>query len=167
MTEGTPIDPLPGEGPPQAIPPAASAPGAPTAGTTPPPQAPPAAAQPTDTSLAAAADSSARTMAMLTHLTALSALIGIPFGNVLGPLVVWLMKRDESAFVDDHGKESLNFEISISIYFIVAAILIFVVIGIPLLIGLAIFWLVVVVIASIRANEGKIYRYPLTIRFIK
>lgn len=103
---------------------------------------------------------------MLCHLTALSALIGIPFGNIIGPLVIWLIKRDEFSLVDDQGKESLNFQISATIYAIVSAILILVIVGIFLLIALAIFWLVVVIIASVKANQGERFRYPLAIRFI-
>ncbi len=102
---------------------------------------------------------------MLSHLSALSALIGVPFGNILGPLIVWQIKK-EMPFVDDQGKESMNFQISSTIYFVVLGILSFLLIGIPFLIAFAIFWLVVVIIASVRANEGKPYRYPLTIRFI-
>lgn len=104
--------------------------------------------------------------AMLAHLTALLALIGIPFGNIFGPLVVWLVKREEFPLVDDQGKESMNFQISMTIYLIVAGILSFLLIGIPFLIALAIAWLVLVIIGSVKANTGERYRYPITIRFI-
>ncbi len=109
----------------------------------------------------------ARLWGMLCHLTALSFLIGVPFGNILGPLVIWLIKRNEIPFADEQGKESLNFQISMMIYALVAAVLILVIIGIFLLIGLAVFSAVMVVIASIKANDGESYRYPVTIRFIK
>ena len=102
---------------------------------------------------------------MLTHLSAFAGFV-IPLGNIWGPLLVWLIKKDESPEVDAHGKESLNFQISITLYMIVAAILVLVLVGILLLIGLSIFWFVVVIVASIRANSGELYRYPLTIRFI-
>lgn len=65
----------------------------------------------------------ARTWGMLCHLTALCCWVGVPFGNIVGPLIVWLIKKDETPLVDEQGKESLNFQISISIYAIVAAIL--------------------------------------------
>jgi uncharacterized Tic20 family protein len=91
----------------------------------------------------------------------------IPLGNVIGPLIVWLIKRQEMPFVNEVGKEAVNFQISLSIYCIISIILCFVLIGFVLLIGLAILNLIVVVIASIKANEGIYYRYPLTIRFIK
>ncbi|NJN65820.1 MAG: DUF4870 domain-containing protein [Chloroflexaceae bacterium] len=107
-----------------------------------------------------------RTWGMLCHITALAGYF-IPFGNILGPLIVWLVKKDESAFVDDQGKESLNFQLSATIYIIVAAVLCLVLIGIPILIGLLIFHLVVIIIATVRSSEGERYRYPLTIRFFQ
>lgn len=154
MTEETPIDPLPGEGPPQSIPPAANYDlgAAPITGSDGLPAVMPA--------------SNERTMAMLCHLTAFALFVFPAFGNVIGPLIVWLIKKDESAFVDDQGKESLNFQISATIYFLVTGFLSFLLIGIPFLIALMVFWFVVVIVASVRANEGKPYRYPLTIRFI-
>ena len=108
-----------------------------------------------------------RLWGMLCHLAALSAFVGVPFGHVLGPLVVWLIKRNEIPMVEQQGKESLNFQISMTIYGMVAFLLVFVVVGIFLLIGLGIFNLVMVIIASVRANDGRLYRYPLTIRFLK
>jgi hypothetical protein len=105
-----------------------------------------------------------RTWGMLCHITALTGYF-IPFGNILGPLIVWLVKKEESAFVDDQGKESLNFQLSATIYIIVAGVLSLVLIGIPILIGLLIFHLVVIIIATVRSSEGTHYRYPLTIRF--
>ena len=90
----------------------------------------------------------------------------IPFGNIIAPLVIWLLKKDESPLIDDQGKESLNFQISITIYAIVSAILILVVIGIFLLICLWIFANVFVIIAAVKANSGEKFRYPLTIRMV-
>ena len=107
-----------------------------------------------------------RTWAMLCHLGTFAGYI-IPFGNIIAPLVIWLVKREESSLVDDQGKESLNFQISMAIYFTVSVLLVMIVIGIIFLIGLGIFEIVVVIIASIQANNGQRYRYPLTIRFIK
>ena len=99
----------------------------------------------------------------------LSALVGhiIPFGNIIGPLVIWLIKKDELPGVNDHGKEALNFQISMTIYFIIAVVLVFVVIGIPLLIVLWLADLILIIIAAIHANDGKSYRYPMTMRFVK
>jgi len=107
-----------------------------------------------------------KTMAMLCHLLALAGLV-VPFGNILGPLIVWLMKKDTSELVNDQGKESLNFQISFTIYGFVAAILSLIVIGIPIAIALVVFWAVMVIMASIKANEGERYRYPLNLRLIK
>src|SRR5262245_10976235 len=70
------------------------------------------------------ADNNARLWGMLAHLTALSGLIGVPFGHILGPLVIWLIKRQEIPFVDDQGKESLNFQITSVIAALVCAALI-------------------------------------------
>jgi hypothetical protein len=105
-------------------------------------------------------------MAMLCHLAGFAGLVGIPFGNILGPLVVWLVKKQESPYVDHHGREALNFQISATIYALICFALVFVVIGLLLLPALAIFWLVVMVIAAIRASEGVIYRYPMTLRML-
>ena len=104
--------------------------------------------------------------AMFCHLSALAGFV-IPLGNIFGPLVIWLMKKDEYPLVDDQGKEALNFQISMTIYYIGAAVLILILIGIILLPALVIFSLVMTVIAMIKANEGVAYRYPVTIRFLK
>jgi uncharacterized Tic20 family protein len=103
---------------------------------------------------------------MLCHLSALAGFI-IPLGNVIGPLVIWMIKKDVYPLVDDQGKEALNFQISMTIYYIISCILILILIGIPLLIGLALFSLVVTIIAMVKASDGVAYRYPLSIRFIK
>ncbi|MGH2806525.1 MAG: DUF4870 domain-containing protein [Actinomycetota bacterium] len=102
---------------------------------------------------------------MLTHLSAFAGIF-IPFGNILGPFVVWMIKKDEMPEVDAHGKESMNFQISTTIYFIVFGLLSFLLIGLPFLLALAIFWLVMVIMASVKANEGVLYKYPLTIHFL-
>lgn len=106
-----------------------------------------------------------RTWGMLCHLSALAGFI-IPFGSIIGPLIVWLIKKDEMPFVDDQGKESLNFQITMFIAFLICIPLMFIFIGIPLLFVLAIFDLVIVVVASIKANEGERYRYPVALRLI-
>lgn len=107
-----------------------------------------------------------RTWAMLCHLSTFAGYL-VPFGNILGPLVIWLVKREKLPLVDDQGKEALNFQISITIYMIVALILCFVIIGIPLVFALIIFDLVLTIIATVQANSGVAYRYPLTIRIIR
>ena len=107
-----------------------------------------------------------RMWAMLAHLSALSGFV-IPFGNIIGPLVIWLVKRDEMSFVNDQAREALNFNISMTLYMVVAGILILALIGIPLMIVLGIAWLVLVILAAVKANEGTAYRYPLTLRLVK
>lgn len=107
-----------------------------------------------------------KTMGMFCHLAAFAGFI-IPFGSLIGPLVVWQMKKDQSEYIDYHGKESLNFQITMAIAFFVSFILMFIVIGFFLIIGLAIFELVVIIIAAIKANEGVRYQYPVNFRFIK
>ena len=108
-----------------------------------------------------------RTWCVLCHASALLGLFFHFLGHILGPLVVWLMKRGDSPEIDAHGKESLNFQISMLIYDAIAAILCFILIGIPILIALWVLNTVLVIIASVKAGEGQLYRYPFTIRFIK
>ncbi|KZY36567.1 orotate phosphoribosyltransferase [Alcanivorax sp. HI0083] len=107
-----------------------------------------------------------RSLGLACHLLAFVGMV-FPFGNILGPLVIWLVKKDDSAFVDDQGKEALNFNITISIAGFVAFLLTFVVIGAVLLPIIGIFWLVMTIVAAVKANGGEHYRYPLTIRLIK
>ena len=107
------------------------------------------------------------TWGMACHLAALAKYIGIPFGNIAGPLIIWFIKRGESPFVDEHGKESLNFQISLTIYGIIAAIFWFVPMGYLLAIALVVADIVLIIKATAAANRGEAYRYPFTIRFIK
>ena len=116
---------------------------------------------------APAISSDIRTWCVLCHAAALLGLFFHFLGHLLGPLIVWLVKRGDSPEVDAHGKESLNFQISMLIYDAIAAILCIVLIGIPILIALWVLNTVLVIIASIQASEGKFYRYPITIRLIK
>ncbi|MCI0537462.1 MAG: DUF4870 domain-containing protein [Verrucomicrobiales bacterium] len=107
-----------------------------------------------------------RTWDILCHLLALAGIV-VPFGgNILGPLVVWLVKKDQVPSVDAHGKESMNFQISMTIYAAIAALSILAVIGVALLPAVLITDLVLVIIASVKASNGEFYRYPLTIRFL-
>jgi uncharacterized protein len=102
---------------------------------------------------------------MIAHL---SALAGIVVGGLifLGPLIVYLVKKDEHPFIAEQSREALNFNLSVFIYVIVSAILIVLVIGLLLLPAVAIAWLVLTIIASVRASNGESYRYPLTIRIV-
>jgi len=106
-----------------------------------------------------------RFWATLIHLSAfISLFIGL---NFLAPLVLWLLKRDESSFLNEQGKEAINFNLTISIFSVFAIILTLILIGWPLLWLLSVLWLVLVLVAAVNANQGKNYRYPVSIRFIK
>jgi uncharacterized Tic20 family protein len=107
-----------------------------------------------------------RTWGMVAHLAALAFFI-LPFGNIIGPLVVWLAKRDHSAFVAMHAKEALNFNITFLIGGLVCLVLLAFSIGILFGAVLFVFWLVLTIIAALKANEGAAYRYPFTVRLVK
>jgi uncharacterized Tic20 family protein len=109
----------------------------------------------------------ARTWAMLCHLGALAGFIGIPLGNIIGPLIFWLIKKEQFDMVKDQGKESLNFQITMIIAAIISVVLCLVLIGFILIFAVLIFDLIMVIIAAIKANGGVRYRYPLCIRLIK
>ncbi|MBM3835229.1 MAG: DUF4870 domain-containing protein [Verrucomicrobia bacterium] len=113
------------------------------------------------------AENTDRTWDIICHLTALAGFIGIPLGAILGPLVVWLVKKQELPSVDAHGIEALNFQISMAIYTVLAALGVFVLIGMFLLPLVLLTNLVLIIVASVKASKGELYRYPLTIRFIK
>lgn len=104
--------------------------------------------------------------AMFCHLGGLFGFV-FPFGNILAPLVIWLVHRDTYPLVDDQGKEAVNFQISLSIYLIASALMVLIVIGFFLVIALLVFALVVTVSAAIQASKGDKYRYPFAIRFIQ
>ena len=106
-----------------------------------------------------------RTFGMLCHLSALAGFI-FPLGNIIGPLIIWMIKKEEYPWVDQHGKESLNFQISMTIYLFISAIMILILIGIFFLIALGIINLVFIIMGSVKANNGEDFKYPLAIRFI-
>ncbi|WP_234734734.1 DUF4870 domain-containing protein [Tellurirhabdus bombi] len=107
-----------------------------------------------------------RMWAMFAHLSALAG-FAIPFGNIIGPLVVWQIQKDKSAFVDFHGKESLNFQITMAILYAISFVLVFILVGFGLLVILGLVSLVLFIIASVKANNGEYYKYPFTFRFIQ
>lgn len=105
---------------------------------------------------------------MLCHLLGFTGMLGIPFGGVLGPLVIWLMKKDESAFVNQAGKDAMNFQISIMIYIMICVPFIFLfLIGYVGMLVLFILWVINVIQASIAANQGLVHVYPFSITFIR
>lgn len=104
---------------------------------------------------------------MFCHLAGLAGAIIPTFGNIIGPLIIWLMKKDEYPFVNSEGKESLNFQISITIYYLVSALFWLVCVGYIVTIAIYAFVIVEIILACIKTNEGIPYKYPLTIRFLK
>lgn len=120
------------------------------------------------------------TWGVFCHLAALVMFLGIPLGNILGPLVVWLIKKEESSFVAEQGREAMNFQISMTIYGLALMLIsMFGVLGIlspvnflffgvfSLVFIVAVLDLVLVIIAAVKTGNGEYYKYPLTIRFIK
>ena len=113
-----------------------------------------------------AATSEERTWSILLHISALAGMV-FPLGNVIGPFVFWLIKKPESELIDRHGKAALNFQISSTIYFIGMGLLVLVLIGLPLIILYAIFWFIMVIVATIRAADEQEPNYLLSISFLK
>lgn len=101
--------------------------------------------------------------AVISHLSAFVMFLGIP--AVIGPLVTWLVKK-EDPYLDSHGKEAVNFNISFLIYGAVSAVLVIFVVGLILLPLVFVTWFVLVIVASVKAGAGEYYQYPFTIRFI-
>jgi uncharacterized Tic20 family protein len=147
--------------PPQTPPPEYNA-SAPPIPEQPPVSEPPTAEAPGELS------KDAKMWAMFCHLAALALFTSIPFAWVIGPLVIWLIKKDDFPFVEEQGKESLNFQISVSIYMLCCLPLVCLGgIGAFLIAGIAIADLVFIIIGSINASNGQSYRYPCCIRMIK
>jgi len=107
----------------------------------------------------------ARNWAMLAHLSALIGLL-IPLGSIVAPLVIWQIKKNEFAFVDDQGKEALNFQITVLIAVLACFVLMFLFIGFLLLPIVGIAALVLTIIGGVKASNGERYRYPLTLRLV-
>jgi len=127
--------------------------------------APPADVQPSEVSKEVNKD--ARMWSMFCHLAGLAGLIVPVVGCIVGPLIIWQIKKEDFPFVDEQGKEAVNFQISMLIYGIVAGLLCFACVGFVLAPAVAIFDIVFLLIAAIKTNNGLHYRYPLCIRFIK
>jgi uncharacterized protein len=107
-----------------------------------------------------------RNWAMLCHLSAFSGFF-FPFGGIIGPLICWLSKRDDSAWVNVNGRNSLNFQLSMLLYIILILPLVIIIIGIPIIIILLTLNAICMIIASVKAAKGEIFRYPLSIPFIQ
>lgn len=107
-----------------------------------------------------------RNFSMLCHLSALLGLV-IPFGHIIGPLVFWLLKKDEYPEVDRQGKDALNFQLSLTIYAIVAGILVIILVGFVLLGAIFLFGLIMTIIASVKSSNGERFEYPLSLKLIR
>jgi len=125
--------------------------------------------QPQQAGPAREANKDARMWAMFCHLGGVGAFLPIlpGLGGIVAPLVIWQIKKDSSGFVDEQGKEAVNFQISILLYALVAGLLCLACVGVGLLAVVYVLDVIFLLIAAIKANDGVHYRYPLTIRFIK
>lgn len=109
----------------------------------------------------------ARKWAMICHIIALVGLLGNGIGFLLGPLIVWLLRKEDHPFIDEQGKESVNFQITMIIIALVSLLLCLLFIGFLLLWAVGIIMVIFPIIGAMKANEGVHYRYPFCIRFIK
>ncbi|MBW3619466.1 MAG: DUF4870 domain-containing protein [Actinobacteria bacterium] len=134
----------------------------------PPPPSSPSPSGPSPDGHPSGLPSDVRNLGMAAHLSAfLGAWAALAF---VGPLVLWLVKRDDHPFIAHHALEALNFNLSILIYAIAAAVLAFTIIGlviaIPAAIAIGVGWVVLTIVAAVKAANGEGYRYPMTIRFV-
>ena len=109
---------------------------------------------------------SERNWAMLCHISAFAGFF-FPFGGIIGPLICWLSRKDESLWIDMNGKASMNFQLSVLLYIVLAVPLCFIIVGIPIVMFLGLLKIVCIVIASIKASKGEKFKYPLSIPFIQ
>jgi uncharacterized protein len=107
-----------------------------------------------------------RNWSMLCHLSSFAGFF-FPFGGVLGPLICWLSRKDDSQWVNVNGRNSLNFQLSVLLYMVLAIPLCFIIIGIPIIFVIGTLKVICVIIASIKASKGELFRYPLVIPFIQ
>jgi hypothetical protein len=107
-----------------------------------------------------------RKWAMFAHIGTFSSMF-VPLGNIIAPIVIWQIKKNESDFIVDQAKESLNFQITLMIYALISFLLVFIIIGFFMIFALILFSLIMVIVAGVKANEGEHYRYPMTIRLVK
>ena len=115
---------------------------------------------------AGAVDQAVRNTAVAAHLSTFAGLV-VPFGSVIGPLAVWLTRRHRDPFIDQAGREALNFGISIAIYGTVLVVAALMLVGIPFLIIGVVAWVVLSSLAAVKASQGQAYRYPLTMRLVR
>ncbi len=109
---------------------------------------------------------SARTWAMICHVAGLGGYFIPIAGSIILPLVIWLLKRDEHPFIDDQGKEALNFQITLILYWVVAGILVLLLVGFLLFLLIPLYQILMIAIAAVKSRAGDRYRYPFIIRFL-
>jgi uncharacterized protein len=107
-----------------------------------------------------------RNWAMLCHLSAFAGFF-FPFGGVIAPLICWLTRRDESSWINVNGKAALNFQLSMLLYMILVAPLCIIIIGFPIIFALGVIKVICIILASVKAPKGELFRYPLVIPFIQ
>jgi uncharacterized protein len=107
-----------------------------------------------------------RNWAMLCHLSAFAGFF-FPFGAIIGPLICWLSRKDESVWVDRNGKSALNFQLSMLLYMVLTLPLFIIIVGIPIMAFLLVLKIICIIIASVRASKGEEFKYPITIPFIQ
>jgi len=107
-----------------------------------------------------------RQWALFLHLSVLAGFV-LPLAGLLAPIVIWQLKKAELPGIDVHGRNALNWIISMIIYFVLCVILVFVLIGIPMLVALGVVAIVFPIVAGIKANNGEVWKYPLAIPFLK
>lgn len=127
---------------------------------------PPPAPEPQPSQPAPASSGDEKNLAMFCHLSALAGLV-IPAGNIIGPLVLWLLKRESMPLVDQHGKEVLNFQITVTIALVACFATFFLILPIFLAVLIGIAALVLTIIGTLKASNGILYRYPFTLRLVK
>ena len=103
---------------------------------------------------------------MACHLASFTIFLGIPFSNIFGPMIIWLIKRDSMPEIDAHGKESMNFQLSMTIYYLISVLFCFIFVGFLFLPVLLVLHIIFVIQATVAADKGEFYSYPMTIRFI-
>ncbi len=108
-----------------------------------------------------------RQWAMACHLSAFATFVLPMIGHLVGPIIVWVLRKDRMPYVDLHGKEAINFQITCTIYMVICIVTLFILIGVLLSIALGLFWLIFTIIGGIKAYNNEPFRYPATIRFIK
>jgi uncharacterized protein len=107
-----------------------------------------------------------RNWSMFCHLSAFAGFF-FPLGGIIGPLICWLSRKDESEWINLNGRNSLNFQLSMLLYIVLAVPLCLILVGIPIVIMLGILKVICIIIASIKSSKGELFRYPILIPFIQ